>query len=131
MKSKNLYYDIGQRGDTMQVPVKTSKLLPKNKLLMKRKAIEFLIASNNESLFEESAIIASGLRKVNVAFGASTNLPMPLFIMKTISNELSFLMSYDEKENDELDEEITEIIPLDETFKEIEANMQITFFDLM
>lgn len=131
MKSKNLYYDIGQRGDTMQVPVKTSKLLPKNKLLMKRKAIEFLIASNNESLFEESAIIASGLRKVNVAFGASTNLPMPLFIMKNISNELSFLMSYDEKENDELDEEITEIIPLDETFKEIEANMQITFFDLM
>lgn len=41
-KSYNLYYDIGQRGDTLQTPLDTSKLLSQNKPIARRKPIEVL-----------------------------------------------------------------------------------------
>ena len=46
-KTEKLYYDIGQRGSTLQVALGTSKLIKQSKPIARRKAIEFYIVSNN------------------------------------------------------------------------------------
>lgn len=60
---------------------------------------------------------------------------MPLFMLKNISDELSFLIDYNEENVSEFDEksieEIDTIIPLDDGLKMIEDSIQENFFKLI
>lgn len=91
LKNDHVCYNISQRGDQIKTGVDQIKLKNARKSFKKRRIMETVAFSNMQKDVTDYFFLTAALRKLDIAYETSTNLPYPLFILKQLEEEFKDL----------------------------------------